>query len=54
LKSKDVFEEANDMFLKNKFLLFEKIAFAFPRTIVFFGMRFVPIKLLLKFRGKIG
>lgn len=50
LKSKDIFEEVNDMFLKNKFLLFEKIAFSFPRTIVFWCMRFVPVKLLLKFR----
>ena len=52
LKSKDVVEEINDMFLKNKTLLFERISFSFPRTVVFWIMRFVPIKLLLKFRKK--
>lgn len=53
LKSEDVFEEVNDMFLKNKFLLFEKMAFSFPRTMVFWTLRFVPVKLLLKFCRKI-
>jgi UDP-glucose:(glucosyl)LPS beta-1,3-glucosyltransferase len=52
LKSKDVFEEINDMFLKNKTLLFERISFSFPRTVAFWIMRFVPIKLLLKFKRK--
>jgi len=50
LKSRDVFEEVNNTFLKNKVLLFEKMAFSFPRTIVFWTMRFIPIRLLLKLK----
>lgn len=44
---KDKIEIANRLFYR-KYLLYNKFIFSFPKSIIFWGLRFIPIKWILK------
>jgi glycosyltransferase involved in cell wall biosynthesis len=49
-KQKD--EKTNDILIKHRYILAKPLAFYFPETILFWGMRFIPMKILFRILGK--